>query len=129
MGLAAHRTTDQKAEAAALFVDWLTEAERNLKFVADTGYMPVRVGAFEGIDLDTYEFPEESYVALYSALKDAQERYTPVSEPNFAGYYDSIYTLYDGLRQMQRELPVRAAAGEDVEGLAEETWAFFRSVR
>ena len=129
VGLAAHRTTDQKAEAAALFVDWLTEAERNLKFVADTGYMPVRVGAFEGIDLDTYEFPEESYVALYSALKDAQERYTPVSEPNFAGYYDSIYTLYDGLRQMQRELPVRAAAGEDVEGLAEETWAFFRSVR
>ncbi len=129
VGLAAHRTTDQKAEAAALFVDWLTEAERNLKFVADTGYMPVRVGAFEGIDLDTYEFPEESYVALYSALKDAQERYTPVSEPNFAGYYDSIYALYDGLRQMQKELPVRAAAGEDVEALAEETWAFFRSVR
>ena len=129
VGIAAHKTTDQKAEAAALFVDWLTEAERNLQFVSDTGYMPVRVGAFDGIDLDTYEFPEESYVALYSALKDAQETYTPVSEPNFAGYYDSIYKLYDGLRQMQKELPVRAAAGEDVEALAEETWDFFCNLR
>ena len=129
VGIAATRTTEQKAEAAALFVDWLTEAERNLKFVADTGYMPVRRGAFEGIDLATYEFPEESYVALYAALKDAQETYTPVSEPNFAGYYDSIYTLYDGLRQMQKELPARAAAGESVDALAEETWDFFRSIR
>ena len=129
VGIAATKTTEQKAEAAALFVNWLTEAERNLKFVADTGYMPVRKGAFEGIDLATYEFPEESYTALYAALKDAQETYTPVSEPNFAGYYDSIYTLYDGLRQLQKELPARAAAGEDVEALAGETWDFFRSVR
>lgn len=129
VGIAACKTTEQKAEAAALFVNWLTEAERNLKFVADTGYMPVRVGAFEGIDLETYQFPEESYVALYSALKDARETYTPVSEPNFAGYYDSIYTLYNGLRQMQKELPARAAAGEDIDSLAEETWNFFRSIR
>ncbi len=129
VGIAACRTTDQKAEAAALFVDWLTEAERNLKFVADTGYMPVRTGAFEGIDLATFEFPEESYAALYSALKDAQERYTAVSEPNFAGYYDSIYTLYDGLRQMQKTLPARAAAGEDTDALALETWDLFCGIR
>ncbi len=129
VGIAAYKTTDQKAEAAALFVDWLTEAERNLHFVADTGYMPVRTGAFDDIDLSTYEFPEESYEALYAALKDAQETYTPVSEPQFAGYYDKIYTLYDGLRQMQKELPARAAAGEDIDALAEETWDFFCSIQ
>lgn len=129
VGIAAKKTTDQKAEAAALFVDWLTEAQRNLKFVADTGYMPVRTGTFESIDLENYQFPEESYVALYTALKDAQESYTPVLEPNFTGYYDSIYTLYDGLRQMQKELPARAAAGEDVDVLAEEVWDFFCGIR
>ena len=32
------------------------------------------------------------------------------------------------MRQMQQELPQRAAAGEDVETLAEETWALFRSI-
>ena len=44
VGLCAYKTTDQKAEAAALFVRWLTENGRNLDFVAQTGYMPVRNG-------------------------------------------------------------------------------------
>lgn len=129
VGIAAYKTTDQKAEAAALFVDWLTQPERNLAFVSQTGYMPVRTGAFDDIDLTTYDFPDESYITLYSALKQAQQSYTPVSEPNFVGYYDSIYTLYSWLRQAQQQMPARVAAGEDVEALAEETWAFFRSIR
>ena len=54
--------------------------------------------------------------------------YTPVSEPRFAGYYGRVSALYDGLRQMQQELPARAAAGEDVDTLAEETWALFCSL-
>lgn len=129
VGIAAYKTTDQKAEAAALFVDWLTQPERNLAFVSDTGYMPVRTGAFDDIDLSTYDFPDESYVTLYTALKQAQQNYTPVSEPSFVGYYDDIYTLYSWLRQAQQQMPARVAAGEDVEALAEETWAFFRSIR
>lgn len=36
VGLGAYKTTEQKAEAAALFVRWLTEPERNLDFVAQT---------------------------------------------------------------------------------------------
>ena len=47
----------------------------------------------------------------------------------FNDYYSKVYALYDGLRQMQQELPQRAAAGEDVEALAEETWALFRSIQ
>ena len=47
----------------------------------------------------------------------------------FTDYYSKVHTLYDGLRQMQQELPQRAAAGEDVEALAEETWALFRSIQ
>ena len=120
VGLCAYRTTEQKAEAAALFVRWLTEAERNLDFVAQTGYMPVRNGAFD--DIETYDkFPEpvESYQQLYAALKTMRENDTPVSEPRFEGYYGKVTALYDGLRQMQQELPARAAAGEDVDALAE----------
>ena len=37
--------------------------------------------------------------------------------------------LYDGLRQLQQELPARAAAGEDVDALAEETWALLCSIQ
>ena len=130
VGLGACRTTDQKAEAAALFVRWLTEPERNLDFVAQTGYMPVRIGAFDDIEnYDRFPEPAESYRQLYAALKTMREDYTPVSEPRFADYYSKVSVLYDGLRQMQQELPRRAASGEDVNALAEETWALLCSIR
>ena len=129
VGLCAYRTTEQKAEAAALFVRWLTEAERNLDFVAQTGYMPVRSGAFDAItDYDNFPAPEESYRQLYAALKTMREDYTPVSEPRFEGYYGRVSVLYDGLRRLQQELPARAAAGEDIDALAEETWELLCSI-
>ena len=58
-----------------------------------------------------------------------QETYTPLAEVRFNDYYSKVHALYDGLRQMQQELPQRAAAGEDVETLAEETWALFHSIQ
>ena len=129
VGLCAYKTTAQKAEAAALFVRWLTESERNLDFVAQTGYMPVRNGAFDAIEnYDKFPEPTESYRQLYAALKIMQENYTPLSEPRFGGYYGKVSQLYDGLRQMQQELPARAAAGESIDALAEETWALLCAV-
>ena len=127
VGLCAYRTTDQKAEAASVFAHWLTQAQRNLDFVTATGYMPVRSGAFALIDEVTFD--DESYARLYAALETMQETYTPVSEPRFPHYYSRVSTLYDGLKRLQRELPARAAAGEDVDALAEETWALLCSVR
>lgn len=130
VGLCAYKTTAQKAEAAALFVRWLTEAERNLDFVAQTGYMPVRSGAFDAIaDYDNFPAPAAAYESLYAALKTMREDYVPVSEPRFEGYYGRVSVLYDGLRRLQQELPKRAAAGEDIDALAEETWALFCSIR
>ena len=130
VGLCAYKTTAQKAEAAALFVRWLTEAERNLDFVAQTGYMPVRNGAFDSIEsYGGFPEPAESYQSLYAALKTMREDYVPVSEPRFEGYYGKVSVLYDGLRQLQQELPKRAAAGEDIDALVEETWTLFCSIR
>ena len=129
VGLCAYKTTDQKAEAAALFVRWLTENGRNLDFVAQTGYMLVRNGAFDAIEnYDKFPEPTESYRQLYAALKIMQENYTPLSEPRFGGYYGKVSQLYDGLRQMQQELPARAAAGESIDALAEETWALLCAI-
>ena len=78
VGLCAYKTTDQKAEAAALFVRWLTENGRNLDFVAQTGYMLVRNGAFDAIEnYDKFPEPTESYRQLYAALKIMQEATLP----------------------------------------------------
>ena len=65
---------------------------------------------------------------LFRSLKTMRDSYTPVSEPRFEGYYGRVNALYDALRQLQQELPARAAAGEDVDALAEETWALLCSI-
>lgn len=73
--------------------------------------------------------PAAAYESLYAALKTMREDYVPVSEPRFEGYYGRVSILYDGLRRLQQELPKRAAAGEDIDALAEETWTLFCSIR
>ena len=126
VGLCATRTTEAKAEAAACFVRWLTEGERNLDFVVETGYMPVSNDAFSAID--NYDFPDAGYASLFSAIRTMREGYTPVVRPAFGGYYDRVNALYDALREQSGSLEERAQQGESVELLAEETWKLFCAV-
>ena len=127
VGLASYKTTEQKAEAAAAFIRWFTEAERNLDFVVQTGYMPVCIEAYKAID--SYEYPNDAYASLFDAIRTMNEKYTAVSRPDFDGYYAKTNTLYDGLRKMQGNLAARAAAGENVKVLAQETWEFFKTIQ
>jgi len=120
VGLCAYRTTEAKAEAAAVFARWLTESRRNLEFVVDTGYMPVNAGAFD--EIANYEFEDVGRERLYAALRTMHEEYTAVSEPAYAGYYDKVYVLYDGLRELQRGLKERTDSAETI---AAETWKLF----
>ena len=127
VGLAAFATTAQKAEAAGVFVRWLTEAQRNLDFVVQTGYMPVNNDAFAAID--SYPFSSEGYANLYRAIQTMRQSYIPVVRPDFDGYYAKVDALYAGLRAMQADLSARAANGESPTALAEETWELFCSIR
>ncbi|MDO4733150.1 MAG: extracellular solute-binding protein [Bacillota bacterium] len=127
VGLCAYKSSTQKAEAASVFVRWLTESQRNLDFVVDTGYMPVNNGAFDAIE--DYDFPNEGYASLYSAMKYMRENYTAVIRPNYADFYERVDALYVGLRQLLPELHHRAKQGEDIEQLAEETWVLFSSIK
>ena len=120
VGLCAFKTTDQKAEAAAVFLRWLTEQQRNLEFAADTGYMPVSSAAFDAIA--DYPFEQQSYQRLYDVYNEMRIQNTPLSEPGIVGYHAKAKTLYDSLRQRQKDYPQRLAGGETLEALAEETW-------
>ena len=127
VGLCAYRTTDQKAEAASVFAHWLTGGERNLAFVAETGYMPVRNDAYKA--LESYSFTKESYKELYSALTEIRNTQTFLREPSFAGYYDKINALYAELRHKQITMSERVKNGESTDVLAEELWELFRSAK
>ena len=123
VGLCAYKTTDRKAEAASVFAHWLTEGERNLEFVAETGYMPVRNDAYKA--LESYSFPKESYETLYSALTEIRNTQTFLREPSFPGYYDKVNALYAKLRTAQETMPGRIKNGESAEALAGEIWELF----
>lgn len=120
VGLCAFKTTDQKAEAAAVFLRWLTEQQRNLEFAADTGYMPVSSAAFDAIA--DYPFEQQSYQRLYDVYNEMRLQNTPLSEPGIVGYHAKAKALYDSLRQRQKDYPQRLANGETLEALTEETW-------
>lgn len=127
VGLCALKTTDQKAEAAAVFAKWLTEAERNLEFCVNTGYMPVNRASFDKIG--SYQFKSEAYGRLYDAVDQVNKTATAVREPSFAGYYARIYSLYDSIRELQKTMPARFRNGETPDALADELWELFRGIK
>lgn len=113
VGLCAYKTTPQKAEAATVFAKWFTEEKRNLDFVAQTGYMPVKNGAFD--KLESYTFKTEAFRNTYAALKSTVESCTFLSEPSMAGYFPNTYTLYSKIRALQKELPSMHENGKTYE--------------
>lgn len=127
VGLSAYQTTEQKAEAASVFLHWLTENQRNLEFVTETGYMPVNNGAFDLID--TYSFPKESDRELYESIKTMRDTYTPFVQTSQSDFYDKANRLYENLRQILPSLHQRAVQGEDLTRLTDETWNLFCSIQ
>lgn len=121
-GCAAHQQDGRAAasRAAAVFLRWFTEQQRNLEFSADTGYMPVSSAAFDAIA--DYPFEQQSYQRLYDVYNEMRLQNTPLSEPGIVGYHAKAKALYDSLRQCQKDYPQRLANGETLEALTEETW-------
>lgn len=117
VGLCAYKTSVQKAEAAVTFAKWLTEPDRNLDFVCQTGYMPVTNGAFDKID--GYRFKTDDYKKLYSTLKKARESSEALSEQQSPEYYSRVYAFYDYLRNEQKQFML---SGAPPEALAEGLW-------
>ncbi len=127
VGIASYKTTEEKAEAAAVFVRWLTEGKRNLDFVAETGYMPVNSAAFDAIE--SFTFADDAHTRLYAAIREMYREYTPVVRPDFDNFYERTDALYNGLRELQPVLKERSDKGESTDTLIKETWDLFRSIR
>ena len=126
VGLCAYKTTNRKAEAATVFAKWFTEEKRNLDFVAQTGYMPVKNGAFD--KLSAYTFKTESFRNTYSALKTTVRTRTMLSEPNIIGYYEKTHALYFAIRNLQRSLKEKYENGATTNDVTRELIEIFRNI-
>lgn len=126
VGLCAYKTTDEKAEAVALFAKWFTEKKRNLDFVASTGYMPVLNQSFN--EIDNYDFKSPSYKALYAALSETKEKCTLLPETTVNGYWKKVRSLYAQIRALQKDLAEKRANGETVEDITAEIVGCFKAL-
>ena len=93
-----------------IFAKWLTEPERNLEFVCQTGYMPVTNGSFDKID--NYSFKNSDYKNLYSILKKVKDSSEVLSEQQSPEYYSRVYAFYDYLRNEQKRFMLSNAPTE-----------------
>ena len=126
VGLCAYKTTDQKTEAEKVFAQWFTEEKRNLDFVAETGYMPVKNGAFD--KLSDYAFKNDGFRDTYAALKLTRDSCVFLSESNAKGYFPKTYELYGKIRNLQKELKTKIAGGATTEKLTSELVELFRGI-
>ena len=107
-GICVFESEPVREYAACLFLKWFTQAEQNLRFCANTGYMPVRNEAFDLIssgNLPTIDDPMiEKSMRTVAAMQQDYRFYFP---PVFDGF-DVLQNQYaDRMRQA-------ALSGRDV---------------
>lgn len=86
-GLMVAKSDEKKEYAAAEFIKWLTASEQNMKFVGETGYLPVTKQAFEK-DMDSHleTLEDERIVKMLTSVLDMYKEYTFFFAPTYAAF-------------------------------------------
>ncbi len=105
-GLMVAKTDEKKEYAACDFIKWLTAASQNMKFVDETGYLPVTKQAFEQ-DMTTHlETVENAQVKkMLTSVMDMYDDYTFFTAPTYSNFdsdsssfEEKLYTVLSGDR-------------------------------
>ncbi len=114
-GLMVAKTDEKKEYAACEFIKWLTAASQNMKFVDETGYLPVTKQAFEQDMKSHLETVENAQVKkMLSSVMDMYDDYTFFTAPTYSSFdsdsssfEEKLYTVLSGDRD-------KALAGDEV---------------
>ncbi len=86
-GLMVAKTDEKKEYAACEFIKWLTAAEQNMKFVDQTGYLPVTKTAFEEDMKGHIEKIEDARIKMMlTSVMDMYESYTFFTAPTYTSF-------------------------------------------
>ena len=116
-GLMVGASTEEKEYAACVFIKWLTAAEQNMKFVDETGYLPVTKQAFESdmpAHLDSIE--DARIQEMLTSVLSMYESYNLFTAPNYANFdsdSDGFETSFKKILTDHRE---KFLVGEAVSG-------------
>lgn len=108
--------TDEKREtAASVFLKWLTAPEQNMKFISETGYLPVTKRAFEEDMEDHLETVSDPRIRkMLTAVLSMYHDYTCFTAPNFSDL-DAVSKGYE--KSFQAVMTAQRSAllaGDDV---------------
>ncbi len=105
-GLMVAKTDEKKEYAACEFIKWLTAAKQNMKFVDETGYLPVTKQAFEQ-DMEAHlETVENAQVKkMLTSVMDMYDDYTFFTAPTYSSFdsdssafEEKLYNILSGDR-------------------------------
>lgn len=88
-GLMVAKGDEKKEYAACEFIKWLTASEQNMKFIDETGYLPVTRQAFEN-DMTTHlaSIENAGVKKMLTSVLSMYEDYTFFSAPTYSGFDD-----------------------------------------
>ncbi len=105
-GLMVAKTDEKKEYAASEFIKWLTAPEQNMRFVDETGYLPVTKQAFERdmkAHVETVENPQVK--KMLTAVMNMYDGYSFFTAPTYASFdadsalfEEKLYTILSGDR-------------------------------
>ena len=87
-GICTIKSNPEKEKAAADFLKWLTDANVNVDFVTQAGYMPVAKKSFDILPEKIEELENAKYKSLYKALLETQNSYRFYTAPKLPRYLD-----------------------------------------
>lgn len=127
-GLFAVKNDDERKNYAAyIFAKWLTAKENNLKFVTQSGYMPVTKDAFNTLFSDINVVENNSYHSLYESINVMNKNYTFYSLPLYKGASDTQSKFEQNVKNVlsaaHNQYIKRTSNGEDAQTVLSELTA------
>ena len=93
-GMAVTKSDDTKEYAASLFLKWFTSPENNIRFISQTGYLPVTNEAYDEImNREISQLKDERIRALLDTAVTMQKEYDFYIPPVFDGF-NSLSSRY-----------------------------------
>lgn len=127
-GVCLVKSTQEREEAAATFLKWITEPERNTEFVTKVGYMPATKEGFTAyLEPAIDQLEEPMYQSLYRAFLDTYDSYQFYTAPQLDTYLELEMQFEETVRlHLRGDREKYLSGAQDLEQLTESSYHKFR---
>ncbi len=114
-GLMVAKTDERKEYAASEFIKWLTASEQNMKFVGETGYLPVTKTAFEdNMESHLETLSDERIKKMLTSVLSMYDSYSFFTAPTYASFDADSEEYENDFKKLLIEEREKYLAGESV---------------